>query len=172
MKKMCFCFHMFFKSCVGFVLSNCLNATKNIFGIPNTQYSTALSVHKQPNVFNTTYTIQIRVNCTNVSIFAEIFSICIYLTDTEILTYINTYCLCVYILLTLQMDTIFYNYILQLKILTIIIIVINNKLFLFDSIFNTIQCKYQLKWICLMHLLRSLHMYIFALKFMYSLIKY
>ena len=38
---------------------------KNSFGIRNTQYSTALSVHKQPSVFNTTYTIQSRVNCSN-----------------------------------------------------------------------------------------------------------
>ena len=31
--------------------------------IHNTQYSTELSVHKQPSAFNTTYTIQCRVNC-------------------------------------------------------------------------------------------------------------
>ena len=29
----------------------------------NIQYSIELSVHKQPSVFNTTYTIQSRVNC-------------------------------------------------------------------------------------------------------------
>ena len=31
----------------------------------NTQYNIELSVHKQPSVFNTTYTIQCRVNCPN-----------------------------------------------------------------------------------------------------------
>ena len=36
---------------------------KNTFGMRNTQYSIELSVHKQPSVFNTTYTIQSRVNC-------------------------------------------------------------------------------------------------------------
>ena len=107
-------FHMFFKSCISFVLSNCLNAKKNhiwdskytihhsiersqttkciqynihnikscelpkyfldncwiliqnTFRIQNTEYIIALSVHKQPNVFHTTYTIQSRVNCPNV----------------------------------------------------------------------------------------------------------
>ena len=29
----------------------------------NTQYSIELSVHKQPSVFNTTYTLQSQVNC-------------------------------------------------------------------------------------------------------------
>ena len=44
---------MFLKSSVGFMLSNCLKAKKkNTFGIQNTQYSMALSVHKQPSVFN------------------------------------------------------------------------------------------------------------------------
>ena len=38
-KKMCICIHMLFKSCVGFVLLNCLNATKK-------------------NIWNTKYTIQ------------------------------------------------------------------------------------------------------------------
>ena len=48
---------MFFKNSVGFVLPNCLNAKKkNTFGMRNTQYSIELSVHKQPSVFNTTYT--------------------------------------------------------------------------------------------------------------------
>ena len=69
MKKMCICFHMFFKSSVGFGLSNCLNAKKkNTFGMRNTQYSIELSVHKQASVFNTTYTIQCHVNCQNVYI--------------------------------------------------------------------------------------------------------
>ena len=36
---------------------------KNTFRMRNTQYSIALNVHKQPKVFNTTYTIQSRVNC-------------------------------------------------------------------------------------------------------------
>ena len=54
---------MFFKSCVGFVLSNCLDAKKNTFGKRITPYSIALSVHKQPSVYNTTYMIQSRVNC-------------------------------------------------------------------------------------------------------------
>ena len=38
-KKMCICLFMFFKSCLGFVLSNCLNAKENTFEIQNTQYS-------------------------------------------------------------------------------------------------------------------------------------
>ena len=54
---------MFFKSSVDFWLSNCLNAKKITFGMRNIQYSIELSVHKQPSVFNTTYTIQYRVNC-------------------------------------------------------------------------------------------------------------
>ena len=55
---------MFFKSCIGFVLSNCLNAKKkNSFQKRNAQYnSIALSVHKQTSVFNTPYTLQSRVN--------------------------------------------------------------------------------------------------------------
>ena len=66
---MCTCFYMFFKSSVGFVLANCLNAKKkNTFGMRNIEYSIELSVHKQPSVFNTTYTIQSRVNCPNVCI--------------------------------------------------------------------------------------------------------
>ena len=67
---MCICFHMFLKSSVDFVLSNCLNVKKclqkNTFGWRNTQFSIALSVHKQPNVFNTTYAIQSCVNCLNI----------------------------------------------------------------------------------------------------------
>ena len=71
-------FHMFLKSFVGFVLSNYLNAKKNIFGMQNTQYSIVLSVHKQPGVFNTTYAIQSRVNCPNItqrclSVYTTIF---------------------------------------------------------------------------------------------------
>ena len=61
---------MFFKISVGFVLSNCLNAKKKHLEceiIPIIQYSIELSVHKQPSVFNTTYTIQSRVNCPNIS---------------------------------------------------------------------------------------------------------
>ena len=49
---------MFFKSCIGFMLLNCLNAKKKIH----------LSLHKQPSVFNTTYTIQTHVNCLTVSV--------------------------------------------------------------------------------------------------------
>ena len=56
---------MFFKSCVAFVLSNCLNTKKIHFRIWYTQYIIALSVHTQPNVFNTPYTIQSRMNCPN-----------------------------------------------------------------------------------------------------------
>ena len=65
MKKMRICFHMFFKSSVGFGLSNCLNAKKKekTLGMRNTQYSIELSVHKQASVFNTTYTTQCRMNC-------------------------------------------------------------------------------------------------------------
>ena len=33
----------------------------------NTQYNIELSVHKQPSVFNTTYTIKCRINCLIVS---------------------------------------------------------------------------------------------------------
>ena len=60
-------FSYVFKSCIGFMLSNNLNAKKkkNTFGIRNTQYRIALSVHKQPSAFNTIYTIQSRVNCPN-----------------------------------------------------------------------------------------------------------
>ena len=54
-----------------FVLSNCLNAKKkkkkNTFGMRNTQYSIALSVHKQTSIFNTTNTIQSLVNCPRLS---------------------------------------------------------------------------------------------------------
>ena len=50
---------MFLKSRFGF------NVKKNAFEIRRTQYSIELSVHKQPKVFNTTYTIQSRVNCPN-----------------------------------------------------------------------------------------------------------
>ena len=54
---------MFFKSSIGFMLSNRLNAKKkNTFEMRNIQYSIELSVHKQPSVFNTTYTIQSHVN--------------------------------------------------------------------------------------------------------------
>ena len=38
---------------------------QNTFGIQNTQYSIELSIHKPPSAFNTTYTIQSRVNCSN-----------------------------------------------------------------------------------------------------------
>ena len=65
-------FHMFFKSSVGFVLSNCLNAKKNKFGMRNTLYSIELSVHKQSSVVNTTYTIQSRVNCSIIFKFREL----------------------------------------------------------------------------------------------------
>ena len=41
---------MFFKSSVGFWLTN-------TFGMRNTQYGIELSVHKQPSVCNTTYTM-------------------------------------------------------------------------------------------------------------------
>ena len=83
-------FHMFFKSYIGFMLSNCMNEKnvytlyvfqklccfraiklckyqKNAFGIRNTQYCIKLSVHKQTSVYNITYTLQSRVNCPNVS---------------------------------------------------------------------------------------------------------
>ena len=71
-----------FKSCNGFIQSNCVNEKnmymfsyiirtikllkckkKNTFAMRNTQYNIELSVHKQPSVFNTTYAIQCRVNC-------------------------------------------------------------------------------------------------------------
>ena len=55
-------FHVKIRYDVGFVLSNCLNA-KNTFEIQIHKYSIELSVHKQPSVFNTAYTIQCRVNC-------------------------------------------------------------------------------------------------------------
>ena len=61
-----------FKSCIGFVLSYCVNVKKNTFGIRNTQYSIALNVHKQSSIFTTTYTIQCRVNCLNKIIFKEL----------------------------------------------------------------------------------------------------
>ena len=52
-------FHMFFKNSVGFKLFK----YQIIFLTRNTQYSIKLIVHKQPSVFNTTYTIQCSVNC-------------------------------------------------------------------------------------------------------------
>ena len=58
--------YMFFKSSVEFGLSNCLNAKKNTFEMRNTQYRIKLSVHKQPSAFNITYTIQCRVNCPSI----------------------------------------------------------------------------------------------------------
>ena len=48
---------------------------ENTFGIRNTQYSIPLSVHKQPNVFNTTYTIHSHVNGPNY--FIHVFKSCI-----------------------------------------------------------------------------------------------
>ena len=42
-----------------------LDQKKNTFGMRNTQCSLELSVHKQPSVFNTIYTIQCCVNCPN-----------------------------------------------------------------------------------------------------------
>ena len=66
-KKMFLCFHMFFKSRIDFGLLNCLNAKKkNTFGMRNTQYSIELKAHKQPSLFNTTYTLQCRLNCPNI----------------------------------------------------------------------------------------------------------
>ena len=80
-----------FKICIGFMLSNCVNekklymfpyvfqklywfraiklfkCQKTKFPMQNTQYNLELSVHKQPSVFNTIYTIQCRVNCPNVT---------------------------------------------------------------------------------------------------------
>ena len=53
MKKMCMCFHIVWMP------------KKNTFRIRNTQHSWALTVHKQPRVYNTTYTIQSRVYCPN-----------------------------------------------------------------------------------------------------------
>ena len=62
------------------MLSNCVNE-KNVYTFVfiyfskvvramkytiNTHYSIELSVHKQPSVFNTTYTIQSLVNCLNI----------------------------------------------------------------------------------------------------------
>ena len=44
------------------MLSDCLNAKKNTFGLQNTQYTIELSFHKQPSVVNTSYTIQSSVN--------------------------------------------------------------------------------------------------------------
>ena len=68
-QKMCICFHMFFKSYVGLVASNCLNAKKNTLGMRYSQYGIELSVDKQPSVFNTTYTVQCCVNCSNIVIW-------------------------------------------------------------------------------------------------------
>ena len=84
--KSCESPNIFLKSCIVFMLSNCVNekmcmfskvfkklhwfhamklfkCRKNTFRMWNTQYSIELSVHKQPSVFNTTYTIQSHVNC-------------------------------------------------------------------------------------------------------------
>ena len=73
-------FSYVFKSCIGLMGSNCVNekvvytfsyvfqklcwfraiklfkSQENRFGMRNTQYSIGLIVHKQPSVFNTTYT--------------------------------------------------------------------------------------------------------------------
>ena len=51
--------YMFFKSSVGFVLSNYLNAKK---------IHLKCEIHNTASVFNTTYTIQCRVNCPNIFI--------------------------------------------------------------------------------------------------------
>ena len=51
---------------------------KNTFGMRNTQYSIELSVHKQPRVFNTTYTIQCRVNCPNIRHVLYLLKVKIY----------------------------------------------------------------------------------------------
>ena len=80
-------FSYVYKICIVCMLSNCVNERRcacificlsklcwlraiklfecqtNTFGIRNTQYSIALSVHKKQNVLNTTYTIESRVNC-------------------------------------------------------------------------------------------------------------
>ena len=53
-------FHTFSKVLLGFHAIKLFECQKNTFGIRNTQYSIALSVHQQPCVFNTTYTIQSR----------------------------------------------------------------------------------------------------------------
>ena len=60
---------MFLKSRVGLVLS------KNVFGIRNTQHSTALSVHKQPKVSNTTYALQSHADCPNIFNYLVIFMV-------------------------------------------------------------------------------------------------
>ena len=53
MKNMCICF-----SKVGLVSCyQIVGMPKNSFGIRNTQYIIALSVHKQPSVFNTRYKV-------------------------------------------------------------------------------------------------------------------
>ena len=67
-------FSYVFKSCIDSVLSNCANEKKNTFGMRNIQYSLALTLHKQPSVFNTTYMIQIHVNCPNVFIVVMFMS--------------------------------------------------------------------------------------------------
>ena len=66
MKKICLCFHIFFKNSVGFEPSNLFKCQKNTFPMRKTPYNIAFSVHKQSSVYNTTYTIQCRVNCLNV----------------------------------------------------------------------------------------------------------
>ena len=78
--KLCKCkkfFHMFFKSSVGAIkLFKCKK--KHTFGMRNTQYSIELSVHKQPSVFNTIYTIQCCVNCPKMRPNSKIkFIICV-----------------------------------------------------------------------------------------------
>ena len=74
MTKKCV-FIMFFSKVVLFHAIKLFKCQKNTFGMPNTQYSKELRVHKHPSVFNTTYTIQSRVNCPNkiICIYFDMF---------------------------------------------------------------------------------------------------
>ena len=62
---------------------------KNTFGIRNTQYSLALTVHKQSSVFNTTYTIQSCVNCPHIKMPGNEFQKILYNWSISITAKIN-----------------------------------------------------------------------------------
>ena len=61
-EKIMFTFSYVFQKQCWFRAIKLFKSQKNTFGMRNTQYLIELTIHKQPSVFNTTYTIQSRVN--------------------------------------------------------------------------------------------------------------
>ena len=62
MKKMYIRFHMFFKSSICFQAIKLFKCQKKYIWNAKHTIQHRMSVHKQPSVFNTTYTIQCRAN--------------------------------------------------------------------------------------------------------------